>query len=128
MAHTATLPYPREEYPAMMFPDAPDEYRGSFLMQVRQAEFDNGMAVGDMSHKALGGLSCVFRNSQLRKPTVDKEGFAFLARFAGWSIFCGMTCTFLRVIGISRIFSILRSAYRRYRTQRRKYWKDRRQF
>lgn len=38
---------PREGYPAMMYPDAPDEYRGSFLVQVLQAVFINGMTVGE---------------------------------------------------------------------------------
>ena len=81
VAHAVALSYPREGYAVMMFPDASDEYWGSFLTQVPQAEFDSGMAVEDMSHEPLGFLSGVFRNSQLRWPTVDKEAFAFVSTF-----------------------------------------------
>lgn len=64
-----------------MFPDTSDQFWGSFLTQVPQAEFDRDMTVEDMSHEPLGFLSSVFCNSQLRWPMVDKEAFTILSTF-----------------------------------------------
>ena len=63
-----------------MFPDASDEFWGSFVTQVPQEEIDAGIAVEDMTHEPLGFLRGMFRGSQLRWATVDKEGFAIVSR------------------------------------------------
>lgn len=82
------------------------------------------MNVENMSHEPLGGLSGAFRNSQLRKPTLNKEVFAFAGTFCRLEHLLSNGQTFLRIIVIWSILSILSYAYRRYRTQRRKDWKS----
>ena len=80
----------------LMFPDASDERRGSFLTQVPQDEIDRGVPVEDMTHqneidrgvpvehmtyKPLGFLSRTFNVSQQRWATVEKEGFDMVSTF-----------------------------------------------
>ena len=81
VAQAVNLSHPREGYAVLMFPDASDEFWGSFVTQVPQEEVDAGIAVEDMTHEPLGFLSGVFRGSQLRWATVDKEGFALVSTF-----------------------------------------------
>lgn len=58
----------------LMFPDASDKHWGSFLTQVPEDEIDRCVDVENMSHEPLGCLSgWLFRGSQLRWATVDKE-------------------------------------------------------
>ena len=54
-----------------MFPDASDNHWGSFLTQVRTAEFEGGVEVEKMSHEPLEFL----------RGTVDKEVFAIVSTF-----------------------------------------------
>ena len=81
VAQAVTLSHPRDGYAVLMFPDASDEFWGSFVTQVPQNEVNAGIAVEDMTHEPLGFLSGVFRGSQLRWATVDKEGYAIVSTF-----------------------------------------------
>ena len=59
-----------------MFPDASDEHWGSFLTQMPQEELDRDVSAEDMTQKPLGFLLGIFKGSQQRWATVDREGFA----------------------------------------------------
>ena len=69
---------------------------GSCVTQVPSEELERDVSVEEMHHEPLGFLSGVFKGSQLRWPTVDKEAFAVVSTFRrlayllwdGATIFC----------------------------------------
>ena len=78
MVNAVALSHPKKMYEVLMFPDASDIHRESFLAQVPTAEIEDGVEVEKMSHEPLGFLSGTFRGSQQRWATVDKEGFTIV--------------------------------------------------
>ena len=50
MAHAVTLFHPRSGCEMLMFPDASDCHRGSFITLVPDAEMQNQLPVEDMTH------------------------------------------------------------------------------
>ena len=81
VAHAVALSHTKPGWTVLMFPDASDEHWASFLTQVHQEELDRGVPVEDLTHEPLGFLSGIFRGSQQRWATADKEGFAMVSTF-----------------------------------------------
>ena len=63
------------------FLDASDLVWGSFLTQMSPTDFASEKTVEEGHHEPLGFLSGVFKGSQPRWSTVDKEGFAIVSTF-----------------------------------------------
>ena len=81
VANVVALSHAKDGYHVLIFPDASDSHRGSFLTQGPTAELGGDVEVEKMSHEPLGFLSSPFRGSQQRWVTVDKEGFAIVSMF-----------------------------------------------
>ena len=64
VAHPVDLSHPKPGWTVLMFPDAFDEHRVSFLTQGPQGELDRGVPVEDMTHERLGFLTATFKGSQ----------------------------------------------------------------
>ena len=73
------LVYPKRGWKVLMFPGTRDFFWSSFLTQVSPADIANKKPMEAWHHEPLGFLSRLDKGSQLRCPTVDKEGFAIVS-------------------------------------------------
>ena len=66
VARAVALSHPKTGWAVLMFTDASDGNRGSFLTQVPHGELGRGVSVEDMIHEPLGFLIGTFKGSQQR--------------------------------------------------------------
>ena len=78
VAQAVPLYHPRPGCVVLMFLDASDFHGERFFTQVPEEEFRSGVTLENMSREPLAFLSGSFTGSQLRRATVDKEGFAIV--------------------------------------------------
>ena len=81
MAHAVTLYHPRPGCQVLMFPDASECHRGSFVTQVPGEEMGQNVPAEDMTREPLAFPVGTFKGSQMSWATIDKEGFAIVGTF-----------------------------------------------
>jgi transposase InsO family protein len=76
LAHSVTLSYPSDSLVTCVWTDASDEFWAGVVTQTAQSELLK--PVLQQSHMPMSFVSGRFVGSQLKWPTVEKEGFAIL--------------------------------------------------
>lgn len=78
MKSAMTFAYPEADWIMLTVPGTRDLSWRWFLSQAPRQELASGKAMVDMCHRPVAFFSDQCRGAQLKCPTVDKEGLAFL--------------------------------------------------